>query len=823
MEAAKDIESVNTARDYRTNKEIVNKVNSLASSSKKEELEKILTEVAVILDDMTAPAITGIANDSYTNQNVSLNVSEENVKVFVNGVEETLAELKNISEEKNYTVEVVDQAFNSTSITFVIDKTAPVITVADLKENFTKNGNITVTDANVFDIVIARGEVKETVTAKLVEDKYVANIELETNGTYTITATDKAKNSVAKTILYDENGALVNNEDELRSALEDANIQTIYLNKDIEELKERIIINRPVTINGNDKKLTFTTDINTAPYGERQGVVVTSNDVVINDLTVQMNAVEGNDTWTGTYAIQVYNGSATLNNIIATKADGGIFANNSTIKLTGTIDVSGNEFGGIEVSNGSPVLDATVATLVNTTEAFKKPTIWTDKTINAVVNVSGLTAVDNIKEEQVQYYLNKENIATGTITANINEILVSNNLDKPNAIISNGEATLITYKDATNVRFRVTNVVKPEGANVKVWAMDTVGNVWDMVTEGWGPAEGFSAPAKYSATTPFQIVADKTGEYKATIELYEVNGNVLASYDIQFEVINSINIDGVDYSFETYNELFAKLPANTKASIELSEDINESLVIPENIEIVLNLNGNTITGNKAITNNGTLSIINGKISTPNNAIVNTGTIKEITNVEVSSDWTGINNSGTIEKIENSKIEARMYPIYQENGSIGELANNEIIGHYITAIYLAETSTITKITSGSYITYGDKPDQGNSVAGFGLYVGSKSVVEEIAGGTFQGNKSAVANYGTINKISGGEFLEKMQNDVWAYSSTFLYSGKVLSITGGRFYSYNGNTTNGIFAGKGTLAEGYEFIETSDNYFEVKKQN
>ena len=610
--------------------------------------------------------------------------------------------------------------------------------------------------------------------------------------------------------------------DELNAALSDNTIETIYLNNDITDLTSRVVVNRAVTINGNNHKLTFTDAINTATYGERQGIVVNANDVVINDLTVEMNAID-NEAWTGTYAIQVYNGTATLNNVTATKADGGIFANNSTITLTGTIDVSGNEFGGIEVSNGNPVLNATEATLVNTTEEFKKPTIWTDKTPNAVVNVKDMFENKHVKDEQVQYYLNENNIEGSEMTTNVNDIYTSNDLSQPTSITPNASATITVYKSYTNIRFKVENIITPDGANVKVWAQDTNGNIWDMITAGWGPEAGFPVEAGYTATTPFQITVDKVGSYSADIVLYDVLTNEeISRQEIKFTASYKTNINGVDYVFENYNDLFEQLPSDVQATVVLQNNIEEEIIIPENKDIVLDLNNNTITGNVAITNNGTLSIVNGTIVTDNNAIINNGTIAEIDNVVINSEWIGINNKGTIEKIYNTNIDARRYPIILTDAKIGELDNNTVTGHYQSGIYLKGTSRIDRIISGSYVTYGDKPESGNSVSGFGLYIGSSSSIGEIAGGTFQGNQVAVANYGDIDLISGGLFEKKFPNDAWKMTYTFGYSGEIGSITGGKFYSYNGKLT-GVFryTKQNTIAEGYEFVQEGD-YFVAQPQ-
>lgn len=94
------------------------------------------------------------------------------------------------------------------------------------------------------------------------------------------------------------------------------------------------------------------------------------------------------------------------------------------------------------------------------------------------------------------------------------------------------------YKAYSDVRFRIVDVKTPENATIKVWAIDTDKNIWDMITTGWGPETGFPVEAGYTATIPFQIVADTVGEYSATLELYSVSsGEILGSYDISFTVL----------------------------------------------------------------------------------------------------------------------------------------------------------------------------------------------------------------------------------------------------------------------------------------------
>lgn len=834
--SATNEEELDAARNYNTTNDLTTQLdsilNELVENAIKTSLEERYEVVLAKLNDTDAPRVEGIQNGEFTEGPVSLTITDDSsfkATLSKNGVEVgPYVTGDKIEEDGKYTLTLVDSSFNENVIEFVINNTDPNIALPTLKEDiFTNVGTINVTDDIEFEVVITLdGETKDTITATVQTDgTYLATLDLSQygKGEYTITATDKAGNTVTSaTFDFDATGALVTNIDELNAALSDNTIETIYLNNDITDLTSRIVVNRAVTINGNNHKLTFTDAINTAPNGEKQGIVVTANDVVINDLTVEMDAID-NEAWTGTYAIQVYNGTATLNNITTTCADGGIFANNSTITLTGTIDVSGNEFGGIEVSNGNPVLNATEATLVNTTEEFKKPTIWTDKTPNAVVNVKDMFENKHVKDEQVQYYLNENNIEGSEMTTNVNDIYTSTDLSQPTSITPNASATITVYKSYTNIRFKVENIITPDGANVKVWAQDTNGNIWDMVTAGWGPEAGFPVEAGYTATTLFQIVVDKAGSYSADIVLYDVLTNEeISRQEIKFTASYKANINGVDYVFENYNDLFEQLPSDVQATVVLQNNIEEEIIIPENKDIVLDLNNNTITGNVAITNNGTLSIVNGTIVTDNNAIINNGTIAEIDNVVIDSEWTGINNKGTIEKIYNTNIDARRYPIILTDAKIGELDNNTVTGHNQSGIYLKGTSRIDRIISGSYVTYGDKPESGNSVSGFGLYIGSSSSIGEIAGGTFQGNQVAVANYGDIDLISGGLFEKKFPNDTWKMTYTFGYSGEIGSITGGKFYSYNGKL-NGVFryTKQNTIAEGYEFVQEGD-YFVAQPQ-
>ena len=155
---------------------------------------------------------------------------------------------------------------------------------------------------------------------------------------------------------------------------------------------------------GNGKTITFGTT------GQN---LVALKDATIENVTVE-NTVATED-WSSTYGVQCYNGTYTLKNVTAKGGNAGILVNSANVTLEGTIDVSGNKFGGIEVSKSSnPVLPDSVlnvngATIINTTEEYGKPTIWTDGEGATVNGVESMFSNPNIKENQVQYYLKEEN------------------------------------------------------------------------------------------------------------------------------------------------------------------------------------------------------------------------------------------------------------------------------------------------------------------------------------------------------------------------------------------------------------------------------
>ncbi len=144
VNTAQNIDNVNSARNYRTDEDIINKVNQLADNSKKEELKGILSEVSVILDDTTAPKITGIENGGVYKE-ATLEIVEENLHTAEirkeNGRWEDFTSGYKASESGTYYVKIIDKAYNRLEISFTIDADAPegynvgILNVTHYREN----------------------------------------------------------------------------------------------------------------------------------------------------------------------------------------------------------------------------------------------------------------------------------------------------------------------------------------------------------------------------------------------------------------------------------------------------------------------------------------------------------------------------------------------------------------------------------------------------------------------------------------------------------------------------------------------------------------
>lgn len=159
---------------------------------------------------------------------------------------------------------------------------------------------------------------------------------------------------------------------------------------------------------GNGKTITFS-------QPGRNFIAMQANNGVIENVTVENSG--DNTEWNSTNGIQCYDGTYTLKNCKVSGCNVGIMVNAATVTLQGTVDVSGNTFGGINVSKGAEtdhplnngVLNINGAKLINTTEEYAKPTIYTEGEGQKVNGAEAMFTNSEVKEGQVQYYLLEEN------------------------------------------------------------------------------------------------------------------------------------------------------------------------------------------------------------------------------------------------------------------------------------------------------------------------------------------------------------------------------------------------------------------------------
>lgn len=141
---------------------------------------------------------------------------------------------------------------------------------------------------------------------------------------------------------------------------------------------------------------------------ENKTVLLNRNEVTINGNGHSVNRNKNNiSDWDGgsgnPYVFQVWGATGVaINGLSLTGANAALQVGSGASVSVSNIDVSGNGFGGIEVTGGSTL---NINEITNSSEAYKKPTVWVDGT----GTVTGLTfSTDEVVTGQVQYYLNDE-------------------------------------------------------------------------------------------------------------------------------------------------------------------------------------------------------------------------------------------------------------------------------------------------------------------------------------------------------------------------------------------------------------------------------
>ena len=132
--------------DFRDKNQVEKLVNSLSTSANKNDLVSRLEAVNQILNDNEDPVITGIKDGSITSENVNLTITDSNdvtYKVTKDGKEVEYTAV--FTQTGTYVVTATDAAFNTTTLTFTIDKEAPIVKslgITDIDEYKDETGKL---------------------------------------------------------------------------------------------------------------------------------------------------------------------------------------------------------------------------------------------------------------------------------------------------------------------------------------------------------------------------------------------------------------------------------------------------------------------------------------------------------------------------------------------------------------------------------------------------------------------------------------------------------------------------------------------------------
>ena len=322
----------------------------------------------------------------------------------------------------------------------------------------------------------------------------------------------------------------------LADALKDAKAsQTIELLDNL-TLTEQLVIDKAITLNGKGKTVTRTP--NTGAAYTRAGILVTAGATIMN-LTVSgpnTTARSGNSGWDeGEYGIKFFNANnATLNEVTVKNANAGIQVNGGKVHFTSSIDVSGNEWGGIEVCNKGE-LDISTATLKNTSETDANPVLWNDG--------------------------GKDN-SFGTVTFNAEDQLlykktVKNDNENKEHYYTDGAAKLTS--DGKDSYYRTL-----EDALAAAGEDDVVTLLKDITTEGFTVKSGVTLDLNGKTVTPATAPNFKGISNKGTIKVYSANADQLG-----YLLYDAVDENGGKYITGGHIKIGAPLEAGIGSNTEI--------------------------------------------------------------------------------------------------------------------------------------------------------------------------------------------------------------------------------------------------------------
>ena len=189
---ASNKEEIVVAINFRDDNEIRSKIDSLKNKEIADEATERLNNVSKILDDNNAPRVN-VENKLY-NTNIIVEAEDEDdneFKMFLSKDGEAETEIFNNTKivlDGTYKLRLVDKAYNEDVVKFVVDTTAPVITVS--KSNNDKSTNI-----DVLVTIKSNEEIKPVDGWTEVVKGYEYTKLYSENGKFDVIVTDLANNT----------------------------------------------------------------------------------------------------------------------------------------------------------------------------------------------------------------------------------------------------------------------------------------------------------------------------------------------------------------------------------------------------------------------------------------------------------------------------------------------------------------------------------------------------------------------------------------------------------------------------------------------------
>jgi hypothetical protein len=221
-------------------------------------------EYDVTIEAVDEPIIEGVGDGEYYAGAVTPSVRNSgNVEAVLthNGVEQTIFNLgESVSKEGVYVLTITDEDGDESQTTFTIDKTNPAVDVTGLDKDVYHYGekvdiNVSAEDQNFEELTVTlNGEEIDAATGhSILTDG-------SEDGDYTLAyeALDKAGNAINDSVQFtvDSSDAYVKDQQLLRTAIGDKDVDSVYLASDI-TVDDTLTFTRPLYFNGLNHTLTM--------------------------------------------------------------------------------------------------------------------------------------------------------------------------------------------------------------------------------------------------------------------------------------------------------------------------------------------------------------------------------------------------------------------------------------------------------------------------------------------------------------------------------------------------------------------------------------